>query len=153
MNWVIIGSASGLSLVWHSVVNQTLRINHLKQNRKQFFRKRALKFVCRIATILSRCYVVGCRNNAVRRYDMYIYQLTYRNTVTAAEHKTDIRLTKDTPYHALTGELWCVCCGDCGENWPRYNGTALYEQVHSTGMWGHVAASRMASWYSDHAIL
>ena len=26
---------------------------------------------------------------------------------------------------ALTGELWGVYYGDFGENWPRYNGTAL----------------------------
>ena len=32
----------------------------------------------------------------------------------------------DTPYLALTGELWGVYCEDFGETWPRYNGTALY---------------------------
>ena len=32
----------------------------------------------------------------------------------------------DTRYLALTGELWGVYCDDMGENWPRYNGTALY---------------------------
>ena len=31
-----------------------------------------------------------------------------------------------TPYLALTGELWTVFCEDSGENWLRYNGTALY---------------------------
>ena len=34
------------------------------------------------------------------------------------EHKSDFELTKDTPYLALTGELWGV--------WSRYNDTALY---------------------------
>ena len=38
----------------------------------------------------------------------------------------DFKITTDTPYLALTGELWSVCCKDIGENWPRYNGTALY---------------------------
>ena len=33
---------------------------------------------------------------------------------------------KDTPYLALTGEIWGVFCGYLWENWPRYNGTALY---------------------------
>ena len=33
--------------------------------------------------------------------------------------------TKDTPYFALTGELWDVFCEYIGEIWPRYNGTAL----------------------------
>ena len=38
----------------------------------------------------------------------------------------NFRITTDTPYLALTGELWSVYCEDLGENWPRYNGTALY---------------------------
>ena len=44
----------------------------------------------------------------------------------AAEHKSENELIKDTPYPALTGELWVVCYEALGENWPRYNGTALY---------------------------
>ena len=44
----------------------------------------------------------------------------------AAEHKLDIESTIDTPYLALMGKLWGVCCGDLGENWLRYNNTALY---------------------------
>ena len=35
-------------------------------------------------------------------------------------------LTTDTSYLALTGALWGVYCEDLGENWPHYNGTALY---------------------------
>ena len=35
-------------------------------------------------------------------------------------------IQKDTSYLALTGELWGVFCKYFGENWPRYNGTALY---------------------------
>ena len=46
--------------------------------------------------------------------------------MTAVEQKSDTELTRDTPYLALTGELWGVYCEDLGENWPRYNGTALY---------------------------
>ena len=34
-----------------------------------------------------------------------------------AEHKSDLELTTHTPYLALTGELWGVCCEDFGENW------------------------------------
>ena len=30
--------------------------------------------------------------------------------MTAAENKSQFELTKDTPYLALTGELWGVCC-------------------------------------------
>ena len=43
-----------------------------------------------------------------------------------AKGEADIRITTDTPYLALTGEPWGVSCEDFGENWPRYNGTALY---------------------------
>ena len=34
--------------------------------------------------------------------------------------------TKDTPYIAITGELWGVFYEDLGENWPLYNDIALY---------------------------
>ena len=40
-----------------------------------------------------------------------------------AERRSNIRLTKDTPYLDHTGELTGVFFGDFGENWPRYNGT------------------------------
>ena len=46
----------------------------------------------------------------------------------AAEHKSDFEITKGTPYLALTGELLGVHCKDFGENWSRYNGTALNMQ-------------------------
>ena len=42
-----------------------------------------------------------------------------------AEDKSVFQLTKDTPYLALTGKVWVVYCDDFGENWPRYNSTAL----------------------------
>ena len=43
-----------------------------------------------------------------------------------AESQSDAGTTKDTPYLALTGELWGVFCEYLWENQPRYNGTALY---------------------------
>ena len=49
--------------------------------------------------------------------------------MTAPERKSNLKLTKETPYLALTGELWAVYYEDFDENWPRYNGTALYN-VH-----------------------
>ena len=42
------------------------------------------------------------------------------------KNESDFIITTDTPYLALTGELWAVFCEDFGENWLRYNGTALY---------------------------
>ena len=43
-----------------------------------------------------------------------------------AESESDIRITTDTPYLALTDELWSVYFENFGENWLRYNGTARY---------------------------
>ena len=47
-------------------------------------------------------------------------------TVTLIDYQSDAGFTKDTPYLALTGELWDVFYEYVWENWPRYNGTALY---------------------------
>ena len=38
--------------------------------------------------------------------------------MTVAESKLDIRITTDTPYLTLTGELWGVYYADLGENLP-----------------------------------
>ena len=46
--------------------------------------------------------------------------------MTAAECKSDFKHTTDTSYLALTGDLLGVSNENFGENWPRYNGTALY---------------------------
>ena len=40
--------------------------------------------------------------------------------------ESDFKLTTDTPYLGLTGELWGVYYENFEEYWPRYNGTALY---------------------------
>ena len=47
---------------------------------------------------------------------------------TQAEYESDAGSTKDTPYLALTGELWGVFCEYFFENLLRYNGTELYYQ-------------------------
>ena len=43
-----------------------------------------------------------------------------------AESKSNIRLTKDTPYLALMGKLPGVLCEDFGKNLLHYNSTAPY---------------------------
>ena len=40
--------------------------------------------------------------------------------MTAAEHESDLKLTTDNPYPALTGELWGNYCEVFRENWPRF---------------------------------
>ena len=42
------------------------------------------------------------------------------------ESESDIKITTDIPYLALTGELYGVCCEDFGENQPHYNSTTVY---------------------------
>ena len=54
------------------------------------------------------------------------HDITYDTAITVAESESDIRITTDTQYLVLTGELWDVYCEDLGENWPRYNSTTLY---------------------------
>ena len=46
--------------------------------------------------------------------------------MTTIARKSVFKLTKDTLYIALTGELWGVYHGKFEENWPYYNGIALY---------------------------
>ena len=42
------------------------------------------------------------------------------------EYQWEAEPTKHTPYLVMTGEQWDVFCEYSGENWARYNGTALY---------------------------
>ena len=51
--------------------------------------------------------------------------------VTEAEYNWALEATKDTPYLAQTGGRWSFFCDDLGENWPRYNVTALYTHNRS----------------------
>ena len=57
------------------------------------------------------------------------HNITYDTAIAVAESKSYIRITTDTPYLALTGELWGVYCEDFGENWQRYDGTAMHRRV------------------------
>ena len=43
-----------------------------------------------------------------------------------AERRFDLKLSKRHQYLARMNELWGAYCKDNGENWPRFNGTALY---------------------------
>ena len=67
-----------------------------------------------------------------------------------AEHKSHFDLTKDTPCFTLTGELWGVCYEEFGENWPRYNDTALY--LCTDPKLGHHCAYSYPSTKLEHAI-
>ena len=42
-------------------------------------------------------------------------QYAYETAITLVENESDIRITTDNPYIALTDELWSVYCEDFGE--------------------------------------
>ena len=63
-----------------------------------------------------------CHYNAVQ----YFMMLHTTLQMTVAECRSDLKLTADTSYLALTGKLWGVSFKDIGENWPPYNSTTLY---------------------------
>ena len=46
--------------------------------------------------------------------------------MTATGHESADLKHPSSQQTPLTGELWEVCCEEIGENWLRYNGTALY---------------------------
>ena len=60
----------------------------------------------------------------LKRGPLY-HDITNGTAMPAPERKSDLKLTKDTPYIALTGELWGVCYDNFEENWPHHNGTTL----------------------------
>ena len=69
--------------------------------------------------------------------DPIYHDITYGTVITVAKSGSDYRITTYTPYLALTGELWVVCCEDFGENRPCFNGTALYLTLYySEVTWG-----------------
>ena len=57
--------------------------------------------------------------------------------MTAAERKSNFKPTTATPYLALMGELWGVYYKDFEENWPRFNGTALFIHVKQWNVIAH----------------
>ena len=65
--------------------------------------------------------------------------------MTEAKYASEAIFTKDTPYLALTGELWGVFCADLSKNWSRYNGTALYYLANRIAAPG---ASQLCYWLS-----
>ena len=48
--------------------------------------------------------------------DPIYHDITQSIASIATEHKADLKLTKDTPYRALAGELWGVYCENLGGN-------------------------------------
>ena len=72
---------------------------------------------------------------------------------TMAESESDIRITTVTPYLTLTGELLGVFCDDFGENWVRYNSTALYLTKWSGYMISFIKFIEPHNHFYGHCIL
>ena len=53
----------------------------------------------------------------------------HSTAVAEVEHKSEVNLTKDTPYLTPMGKLWDIYYEDLGENWPHYIGTTLYKHM------------------------
>ena len=66
-------------------------------------------------------YTVECRYNAVQYIEILLKWLQKLR-----QNINQMLDPQKTPYLALTGELWGVFSEYFLENWPRYNGTALY---------------------------
>ena len=119
MAYPLFGTGHNLNQCW-LIVNQTLL---------------AVKWrpYCIGPNMLILSLIRGCTLNTQCRYNAVQYNITGIE----ADYQSEAELTKNTPYLALTDELWGVFRGYFGENWPRYNGTALYFACCSTpcGIW------------------
>ena len=71
-----------------------------------------------MSAVLSQSSAVMTRSNLLR------YNI--RHCDDRGRTQIKLKLTTDTPYFALTSELWCVYCEDFVEYWPRDINTALH---------------------------
>ena len=69
------------------------------------------------------------QSSAIIMWPNLYHDVTYGTAITVAESESDFRIATDTPYLALTGELWVVYCENFGDNWPRYNDTILFSRL------------------------
>ena len=61
-------------------------------------------------------------------------------------------LTKDTPYLALSGELWSVFYEYFNKNWPCYKGFLLYNQILTIAMPVNIKAHNN-TWQPEFEVL
>ena len=77
---------------------------------------------------MNTLYEIALRGMYSRLIKMvHSHTNTHAHKHTHTRIHTHIRITIYTPYLALPGVLWDVYCADIGENWMRYNDTALFE--------------------------
>ena len=78
-----------------------------------------------------------------------IYHYNEDSTVkTVAEYQSDLTLTTASPYLALSGEAWGVCCEDLGKYLPCSNSTILYVPISwDVLLHYYIACKTNISWY------
>ena len=75
------------------------------------------------------------------------HDISYYTAGTEVVYKSEFESTKDTPYLALTGELWGVYCEEFEENWPCYNSAALYSTLRWIASLVYMAYAAVAARY------
>ena len=65
--------------------------------------------------------IIWIYSQALLEHGSVWHDTVNRSTVTEEEHKSELVLTKATPYPILTGELWSVCCKNLLGNWLHYD--------------------------------
>ena len=84
-----------------------------------------LLFNCQFLWIFYVIYFYAIKSSVViTRSNTTWYRIHYSSY--GGRIFTGICIHNRHPYLTLTCELWGVYCSEFGENWPRYNGTALY---------------------------
>ena len=68
--------------------------------------------------------VIAIQSSAIITWSNF-EDIAYDTAIMAAGSESDIRITTDTPYIALTGELWGIYGENLRENWPRCNRTVF----------------------------
>ena len=72
----------------------------------------------------NQANTIECRYNVVQ-YNMILHTLLRQSINRNSYSQQTPHITPS--YLTLTGKLWGVYCEEFGENWLRYNGTALYK--------------------------
>ena len=101
--------------------------------------------------------IIKLQNTVRCHYNMVQYcKILYKYLQKLSRILVRCWTTKDTPYLALTGELWCVFCKYLWENWLLYNDTALHYERFQLTHWGratHICVNKLTIIASDNGLL
>ena len=87
----------------------------------QNFPTAAVHYLCKVQNGSNLAHAIyRTQHSQIPLWHGPIYHITYGIAVIEAVHKSEVKLTIDTPH------VWVFYCEDLRENWWRYNGIALY---------------------------